>query len=97
MPLKSGQKKRKNLKEASKGQTKKALKAAEVLRVKRVKIDREQIHNSDNPTVRCACGRTTQADMMLDVSDLDDELTGGEDYVCDGCWTRWKRTKRMID
>lgn len=50
---------------------------------------------SDNPSVECGCGRTTNADMMLDVRALSGQVTSvlraagiGGDYICDGCRAR---------
>lgn len=38
-----------------------------------------------NPSARCGCGRTTTADMMVDVRALDD-VAG--DFICDACRSR---------
>lgn len=53
---------------------------------------RPRQENLDNPVVKClVCSRITQADMCLDVHDLD----VGADFACDGCTSRWQREGRM--
>ena len=49
----------------------------------------------DNPLVRCGCGRTTNASMMLDVRALPATVRGGRDYICDGCRERMILTGRI--
>ena len=53
--------------------------------------------NPNNPAVKCPgvagvpCGRITQADMFVDVSDLDI----GAVFICDACAERLRRTGVM--
>ena len=50
---------------------------------------------SDNPLVRCGCGRVTQADMLLDVRALPLALRGDMDFACDGCHSKWIRQGKI--
>lgn len=50
------------------------------------------------PQHRCgACQAWTDAVLLLDVSALPAECTGGARWVCDGCRTRWARELRPIE
>lgn len=40
---------------------------------------------------RCECGRFVQAFRIVDVSELPDEVTRGQKWACDVCWTGWLR------
>ena len=49
----------------------------------------------ENERVRCRCGRSAPAFAMVDVRGLHAEVTGGQEYACDACWTGWIRRKRL--
>jgi hypothetical protein len=49
----------------------------------------------DNPLVRCACGRTVNADMMRDVRPLKDQLGIDDDHRCDSCLENFYRTEQL--
>lgn len=92
--------KRMNLMEAQKKGTPAAkVRAREAFNVMRSAVParkRPRRESPDNPVVKCpVCGRVTQADMFLEVSDLDPSITGGADFACDGCTSRWRREGRM--
>lgn len=40
---------------------------------------------------KCPCGRWTMAYCIVDTSDLPVEVTNGQSWACDGCWTSWVR------
>ena len=40
---------------------------------------------------RCECGRWVQAFRIVDTSDLPEEVTRGQKWACDNCWTSWIR------
>ncbi len=44
---------------------------------------------------RCKCGVIVQLWRLIDVRHLPAAITGGEAFACDGCWSRWIRTKRL--
>ena len=46
--------------------------------------------------VKCGCGREVWASTMVVVRELPNELTGGADAVCDGCWTSWERNHKTV-
>lgn len=47
----------------------------------------------DNPLVRCGCGRSVSADMMLDVRPLPSSVRGSREWACDGCMETIFRAK----
>jgi len=63
---------------------------------------RARKENPDNPALKCRgtvswkCGRITQADMFVDVSDLDESVRGDSIFVCDACVERLRRTGVML-
>ena len=55
-------------------------------------------NTGDNTTRKCpCCGASKLPQCLVDVSGLPDGLTGGFDYACDGCWTMWIETGKMMD
>ena len=46
--------------------------------------------------VRCACGSLSYAQTMVDIRGVDNHLTQGQEFVCDGCISKWEREKRPI-
>ena len=40
---------------------------------------------------RCECGRHVQALRIVDTRSLPFEITKGQKWACDGCWTAWIR------
>jgi len=51
----------------------------------------------DDFDVICACGNYALPALVWDVSGLDSELTGGQNWACDDCWLKWMREMRQID
>lgn len=57
----------------------------------RARTRRDEPGMEDNPPTQCACGRTTQADMLVDVRMVAADtrkawgLRVGADYACDAC------------
>lgn len=39
----------------------------------------------DNPLVACSCGRTVNADMLVDVRSLPPGIRGASEWLCDAC------------
>ncbi len=50
----------------------------------------------DNPLVECGCGRSVNADMMLDVRALPVAVRGAAEYLCDACVETIFRRKIMM-
>lgn len=57
------------------------------------------LDNTGDKSVRkCpCCGASKLPACLVDVSGLPDELTGGFDYACDGCWTQWIETGETMN
>lgn len=45
--------------------------------------------------VVCSCRSIVQTWRMVDVRSLPDNITRGEKFACDGCWTRWIRERKL--
>jgi hypothetical protein len=65
-------------------------------------IDNHGLHPDHNPPVYCACGRTTSADMCVDLVPLPMKIRkalGLEkvDFICDGCQTRLFRDRHIAE
>jgi len=49
---------------------------------------------------RCDCGRWVHGFVLIDVRSLPTEVTQGQSWACDACWTAWTRpdpkTQRTI-
>lgn len=53
------------------------------------------LNRTDNPLVRCRCGRTANLDMMLDVSGLPADVRGPSTALCDSCVEGLFGTKKI--
>jgi hypothetical protein len=65
-------------------------------------IDNHGLKPEHNPPVLCACGRTTHADMCVDLVPLPMKIRKAlgldkVDFLCDGCQTRLFRDRHMAE
>lgn len=56
---------------------------------------RAALNIEDNPLMACACGRVTNADMLIDVRPLPAAVRGQAERLCDACCETIFRKKIM--
>lgn len=54
-----------------------------------------ELGGEENPLVRCACGRTVNADMMRDTRPVKDRLSIEDDHRCDSCMEKFYRAEQI--